>query len=268
MLSSYVPDYVPAYIINLPTSKSNPKFQQRIPGEYKMQHATAYRSFGPFPGSVQTAVPLPELRYMDIPIDPNEDTYPDMGGRHYTLTDHTAENKMRTLPATISKDDNRMQQLILCMVCKPNPNSNETWLKSAYLNHETQTISLYTSTNCKDKLKRPVATHAPGWFIGKFPMAAPLAFWRELKKEIHNMQTEEPMRTIADAVRNIIHKAGIKNKTDLDNWCGNEGRKKLYDEVQRLVPEHYNNSTRGKTPDNSVRRIYQAILPGYRIYRH
>jgi len=70
---------------------------------------------------------------------------------------------------------------------------------------------------------------------------------------------------LEEAVRTIIRIAGIKNKTDLDNWCGNEGRKKLYDEVQTLASDHYN-STRLKTPENSVRRIYQAILPGYRIY--
>ena len=182
MLSSCVPHY----IINLPTTKSNPKFQQRIPGEYKMKHATAYHSFGPFPGSAQTAVPLPELCYMDIPNDPNEHVYADVGGKHYALTEHTAENKLRSFPATISEEDMRKQHLILCMEYK-DPNSNEIWLKSAYLNHDAQTVSLYTSTNRKDNLKRPVATHAQdGWFIGKYPMAAPLAFWRELKNRLVN----------------------------------------------------------------------------------
>ena len=176
---------VPAYIINLPTSKSKPN-SQRIPGEYKMKHATAYRSFGPFPGSVQTAIPLQELCSIDIPNDPNETNYPDAGGRHYTLAEHTAENKMRTLPATTTTSEpDRSHQLILCMKYeKPN---GEIWLKSAYLNTETQTVSLYTSTNCKNKLKRPMATHAQdGWFIGKYAMAAPLAFWRELKNRLIN----------------------------------------------------------------------------------
>jgi hypothetical protein len=169
---------VPSYIINLPTSKSKPN-SQRIPGEYKMKHATAYRSFGPFPGSVQTDIPLHELCSIDIPNDPNEDRYPDMGGRHYIRAEHTAENKMRTLPATTSEPD-RSHKLILCMKCeKPN---GEIWLKSAYLNVETQTVSLYTSTNFKGGLTRPIATHVQdGWFIGRYAMAAPLAFWRELK---------------------------------------------------------------------------------------
>ena len=171
---------VPSYIINLPTSKSKPN-SQRIPGEYKMKHATAYRSFGPFPGSVQTDIPLQELCSIDIPVDSNEDRYPDMGGRHYTLVEHSAENKMRTLPA--GTHDTGNLKLRLCMQSEM-PNG-EIWLKSAYLNHETQTVSLYTSTNCKNKLTRPIATHAQdGWFIGKYAMAAPLAFWRELKNRL------------------------------------------------------------------------------------
>ena len=103
-----------------------------------------------------------------------------MGGRHYTLTDHTAENKMRTIPAT--RDITKLK-LFLCMEYK-DPKTNETWLKSAYLNTETQTVSLYTSTNRKDKLKRPIATHAHGWFVGQYYMAAPLAFWRALKNRL------------------------------------------------------------------------------------
>ena len=179
-------DHVPAYILTVPESKTKPN-SQRIPGEYKMKHATAYKRFGPFPGQLQYSIPLPDLCHMDIPIDHNEERYPDMGGKHYTLTEHTAENKMRTFPQTISEENMRKQQLILCMECKPNPNSNETWLKSAYLNHETQSVSLYTSTNFKDKLKRPIATHAGGgWFIGQYYMTAPLAFWRELKNRLVN----------------------------------------------------------------------------------
>jgi hypothetical protein len=213
---------------------------------------------------MQTAVPLPELRYMDIPVDLNEDRYPDMGGRHYTLAEHSAENKMRTLPASTSEEYMRMQHLILCMEYN-DPSSNETWLKTAYLNHETQTVSLYTSTNCKDKLKRPIATHADGWFIGKYAMAAPLAFWRELKKEILHMQIEETVRTIEEAVRIVFGIAGIEDRTGLDNWCLGEGRRKLYVWVQRLAPDHYN---RLQTPEESVRSCYERMLPGYRIYRH
>ena len=48
-------------------------------------------------------------------------------------------------------------------------------------------VSLMTSTNRKDKLKRPLATHAgDGWFVGQYYMTAPLAFWRELKNRLIN----------------------------------------------------------------------------------
>jgi hypothetical protein len=182
MLSAYVPDYVIAYVLTLPSSNAKPN-SQRILGEYKMKHATAYRSFGPFPGQMQYSIPRNELGYLEIPNDPNEHAYT---GRHYILTEHTAENKLRTFPATSSEEDMRKQHLILCMEHK-DPNSNETWLKSAYLNHETQTVSLMTSTNRKDKLKRPIATHAQNeWFVGQYYMAAPLAFWRELKNRLMN----------------------------------------------------------------------------------
>jgi hypothetical protein len=165
------------YILTPPKTTSKPN-SQRIPGEYKMKHATAYRSFGPFPGQIQYAIPRADLETIEIPNDPHEHAY---AGKHYALTEHTAENKLRSFPATISEEDMRKQHLILCMEYK-NPDSNETWLKSAYLNHDAQTISLITSTNRKDKLKRPIATHAQNeWFVGQYYMTAPLAFWRELK---------------------------------------------------------------------------------------
>lgn len=168
---------VPSYIINLPTTKSKPN-SQRIPGEYKMKHATAK---GPMPWMLQCAVPLPDLRYMDIPINPDENTFPDMGGRHYMLAERTAENKMRTIPA---KHDIANLKFLLCM--KHETLNGEIWLKSAFLNAETQTVSLMTSTNCKNKLKKPIATHADGWYVGQYFMAAPLAFWRNLKDNLIN----------------------------------------------------------------------------------
>ena len=73
----------------------------------------------------------------------------------------------------------------------------------------------------------------------------------------HNMQIEE-------AVRTVFGIAGIEDRTDLDNWCLGEGRKKLYVWVQSLAPDHYN---RLQTPDNYVRACYERMLPGYKIHR-
>ena len=81
---------------------------------------------------------------------------------------------------------------------------------------------------------------------------------RDSTKTQHNMQIEE-------AVRIVFGIAGIEDKTGLDNWCLGEGRRKLYDWVQRLAPDHYN---RLRTPENSVRACYEPMLPGYKLYRH
>ena len=175
---------VPAYILALPTSNPKPD-SHRIPGEYKMKHATAYHQFGPLPGLIQYAVPREELCSIEIPNDPNEHNYPDVGGKQYILTEHTAKNKMRTIPITIPEQDIQNQHLILCM--KHETPNGEIWLKSAYLNLENQTVSLITSTNCRYRLTRPITTHAgDGWYVGQYYMCAPLAFWRELKNRLVN----------------------------------------------------------------------------------
>ena len=79
------------------------------------------------------------------------------------------------------------------------------------------------------------------------------------------MQNQETVPTITDAVKAIIRIAGIEDKTGLDNWCGGTRRTRMYDEVRRLAPAHYN---RLEYPHASVRACYEAMLPGYKIYRH
>ena len=67
------------------------------------------------------------------------------------------------------------------------------------------------------------------------------------------------MITIPEAIRFIFEKENIKSKRDLDNWCGGRDRKKLYDYIYFMCPEHWNSI---KTPKNSV-RFYTQVLPGY-----
>ena len=68
---------------------------------------------------------------------------------------------------------------------------------------------------------------------------------------------------IKQAVQFILTIENLRSKEDLDFWCGDMGRKKLYLYVQRLAPENWEQI---KTPDNSVRFYYQQMLVGYKIY--
>jgi len=70
---------------------------------------------------------------------------------------------------------------------------------------------------------------------------------------------------IKHALQTIFRIAGIQNKAQLDNWCIGQGRAKLYDEVQRLAPAHYNSLP---TPQSSVRACYERMLPGYKIHQN
>lgn len=58
----------------------------------------------------------------------------------------------------------------------------------------------------------------------------------------------------------------IRSKEDLDEWCGESGRKKLYNIISLVAPNHYYRST-VKTPDNAIRQFYQTKLVGYKQYK-
>lgn len=68
---------------------------------------------------------------------------------------------------------------------------------------------------------------------------------------------------IKSSIKFILSIENLRTRQDLDNWCGNMGKKKLYLYVQHLAPEHWE---RIKTPKDSVRFYYQQILTGYKIY--
>jgi len=65
---------------------------------------------------------------------------------------------------------------------------------------------------------------------------------------------------IKTAIEIIFDIANIQTKQDLDKWCGDMGRKRLYLKVQQLAPEHWD---RIKTPECSVRYCYRGMLTGY-----
>ena len=69
---------------------------------------------------------------------------------------------------------------------------------------------------------------------------------------------------IKSAIQFIVSIENLRTRQDLDKWCGDMGKKKLYLYVQRLAPENWARIT---TPRNSVRFYYQQMLTGYKIYK-
>ena len=70
---------------------------------------------------------------------------------------------------------------------------------------------------------------------------------------------------VKSAVQTVFSIANIRTKDDLDRWCGNMGRIRLYDQVERLAQHDWN---RLRTPRESVRACYERILPGYKLYHN
>jgi len=69
---------------------------------------------------------------------------------------------------------------------------------------------------------------------------------------------------IKSAIQFIVSIENLRTRQDLDKWCGDVGKKKLYLYVQRLAPENWERIT---MPRNSVRLYYQQMLAGYKIYK-
>jgi hypothetical protein len=69
---------------------------------------------------------------------------------------------------------------------------------------------------------------------------------------------------LKSAIQFIVSIENLRKKEDLDAWCGDMGRKKLYLYVNRLAPEDWE---RIKKPTNSVRFYYKQMLTGYKIYK-
>lgn len=70
---------------------------------------------------------------------------------------------------------------------------------------------------------------------------------------------------LKSAVEFIVSVENLRSKHDLDTWCGDMGRQKLYLYVKRLAHTHWQ---RIRTPENSVRALYQKMLTGYKIFNH
>ena len=69
---------------------------------------------------------------------------------------------------------------------------------------------------------------------------------------------------IKSAIQFIVSVENLRSKQDLDAWCGDMGKTKLYLYVKRLSSEHWE---RIRTPKESVRSYYQKMLTGSKIYK-
>jgi len=77
------------------------------------------------------------------------------------------------------------------------------------------------------------------------------------------LKCKELKMNIKEAIEFIVSIEKLRCKQDLDVWCGDMGKQKLYLYVKCLAPEHWE---RIRTPKNSVRVYYQQMLTGYKLY--
>lgn len=73
----------------------------------------------------------------------------------------------------------------------------------------------------------------------------------------------EDCDTINKSLDLIFRFENISTKEDLDIWCRESGRKKLYNLVAKIAPGHY---YKLKVPDASIRASYETKLIGYKHY--
>jgi hypothetical protein len=72
------------------------------------------------------------------------------------------------------------------------------------------------------------------------------------------------MSSISDALRSLFARKGITTRRQLNHWCGEAGRMKLYAKIKKAAPEHWK---RLETPEASTRAAYETILRGYKLYK-
>ena len=80
----------------------------------------------------------------------------------------------------------------------------------------------------------------------------------------HKRWLEEPSK-IPTVMNQLFAEQNISSKHQLDHWCGDEKRAKLYNYVKYMAPEHWNKL---KVPESSVRFNYERVLTGFKISMH
>ena len=61
---------------------------------------------------------------------------------------------------------------------------------------------------------------------------------------------------IKSSIQFIVSIENLRTRQDLDNWCGDMGKKKLYLYVQRLAPEHWERIKRQKIVSDFIINKY------------
>jgi hypothetical protein len=102
----------------------------------------------------------------------------------WNIAEHSLKNIQKSVPHKQTKFKNICDYRILLIMKHQNTNSTTCWYKIALINKNTEKIALFTSTNNKDELKRPINSQYEGYYIGHYRMSAPLYFWKELINRI------------------------------------------------------------------------------------
>ena len=131
---------------------------------------------GDLPGTIQYNKEREELILAGNQAETINNETCETGG--YVVCEHSVENLNRVVPHT---KKNVKWKILLMFKCEK---GDETWLKAALINTETDEIALLTSTNTKENLNRPIDSLVPGWWVGHYRMSAPLCFWIELKNRL------------------------------------------------------------------------------------
>lgn len=83
------------------------------------------------------------------------------------------------------------------------------------------------------------------------------------------MSSTSYITSYREAVRTVIDRAGVVDKTDLITWTGKQGPrgnavlKKFYEEVMDVMGPNWG---RVKTPTASARGAMERIVVGYKCY--
>ena len=139
---------------------------------------------GGLPGTIQYEMSKDEiLQCIPENLEEINDTQINDSNRWF-VAEHSLENIQKSVPHKRTKFKNIGKYRVLLIMKHQNTNSTTCWYKIALINKNTDKIALFTSTNNKDDLNRPIKSQYIGYYIGHYRMSAPIYFWKELINRI------------------------------------------------------------------------------------